>query len=130
MLRWTLAVALLLEIARAMFWPSGMIYWQGEWDSILRAFSNNSLPLLITPFVIARIVLVIGLLFGFFTRIWAILTVVLAIFSYQTPGQMEHSCLIEYVVVLCGAGLALVVLGGGRGSIDRMISGHLLPRVG
>ncbi len=130
LLRWTLAAALFLEIARTALWAAGIVQWQV--DPVLKAFSNNLFPFLATPFAISRIVVGAGLLMGFFTRIWAILTVFLAVLGYQTMhGVMEdHIYLLEHLVVVCGAALALVVLGGGRGSLDKAISGHLLPRIG
>lgn len=130
-LRWTLALVLLLEIARAALWSAGMIHWQGGWEPMFKTFVTNLPPLLTTPFALARIVVAAGLLLGFLTRLWAVLTIALALFGYQSHGMMiDHSSLLESLIVVCGAAAALVLLGGGRGSLDEVISRHLLPRVG
>jgi len=128
LLRWTLAAALFLEIIRAVLWAAGTVQWQLE--PMLRACSDNFFPLLATPFAISRMVVGAGLLFGFFTRMWAILAVFLAILSYQTHSDMDaHVCLLEHLVIICGVALSLIMLGGGRASLDQAISRRLLPKI-
>lgn len=128
LLRWTLAAALFLEILRTVLWATETVQWQVE--PMLRACFDSFFPLLATPFAISRMIVGAGLLFGFFTRMWAILTVFLAVLSYQTHGDMDaHVCLLEHLVVICGVAFSLMVLGGGRGSLDQAISRRLLPKI-
>lgn len=129
LLRWALAAALFLEIARTAFWAAGIVHWQGE--PMFKTVASNLFSLLATPFAISRIVVAAGLLAGLCTRVWAFLTLVLTLLSYRMHGTLtDQICWLEYLLVLCGAALALMALGGGRGSLDKAISGRLLPKIG
>lgn len=129
-LRGTLAAILFLEVTRAALLALGIAHWRGDWESALLVLYNHFIPVLTSPFVITRIVFAAGLILGIFTRIWGLLTVILAVCGYQLHDTLEPGFPLENLVAIVGIGLALVCWGGGRVSMDRRISQHFLPKIG
>ena len=125
-LRWALVAIFLTEIARVVLLKAEIVPWHEGWEHSLYALSHNLFPLLSTPAVISRIALAAALFFGFFTRICGLVVIILAAFSHQMLGVFSLEC----VIAVVGCGLALMFIGGGRGAMDRVISNHLLPRIG
>lgn len=80
--------------------------------------------------IVLEVLISVGLFLGLFTRLAAAGVLVIMsgalYFFYAGAGFSE----MEYPIALFTIGLALLVIGGGAFSMDRGISGALLPSVG
>jgi len=104
------------------------------WQATVLEWSKGdglNFPIWLSTLVIATECLsAIGLFFGFFTRLFAfgLMCVMGGAVWFVHWGQGVAAC--EYPFALLIVALALVFLGAGRFSVDRVISGQLLPAVG
>ena len=81
--------------------------------------------------ILAEVLGVLGLLTGCLTRVAALgllCTMLVAIFAVHWPGGFLASNKgYEYPFVLAGMALALVIGGGGRWSVDHLLTRAMLP---
>jgi putative oxidoreductase len=110
-------------------------FFGGEgWSGTLKTFSGEGgmgFSVAIAVFVMVTEVLsAIALFFGFLTRLAAlgVMAVMSGALYYVHAGQGWDGCEFPFAVLMVA--VALLFLGGGRLSIDRMISGQLLPTIG
>ena len=72
----------------------------------------------------------LGMFTGFLTRLAALgilCTMLVAIFTVHLAGGFLAPQGFEYPFTLAGIALALLVCGGGRWSVDRLVTGALIP---
>jgi putative oxidoreductase len=104
------------------------------WSATLVDWSRPeglNMPPWITALVIGiELASAISLFFGFFTRLFAlaIMAVMTGAIWYVHAGDGIAAS--EYPFALLIVALSLVCLGAGRWSLDRAISGQLLPAIG
>jgi putative oxidoreductase len=110
-------------------------FFGGEgWSGTLKTFSGEGgmgFSVAVAVFVmITEVLAAIALVFGFLTRLAAlgVMVVMSGALYYVHAGQGWARCEFPFAVLMVA--LALLFLGGGRLSIDRMISGQLLPTIG
>jgi putative oxidoreductase len=129
-LRLALATIFFYHGSREVFGWFGGEGWHAtiaHWTQV----SGLSLSYLTAAFVmIAKIVIAVGLFFGFLTRLVAFAVVLFMSASLIFLYTYTTFDVIEMPVLLLCSGLALVFLGGGLLSIDRAIGTNLLPHVG
>jgi putative oxidoreductase len=110
-------------------------WFGGEgWQSSIEAWSSASgpgLPVAVTiALIVAELLIPVGLVFGFLTRIAALASVVIMAGElYYISGSPTFDA-IQLPLMILSAGLALLFIGGGNLSVDRSISSNLLPYVG
>ncbi|MGH8046731.1 MAG: DoxX family protein [Chthoniobacterales bacterium] len=101
------------------------------WSVTLQKWSANGFPAGVTVAVMLTEILVcIAMFFGFLTRLASLGVIVVmagALHYVHVSKGFESS---EFPLSLLMVALALFFLGGGRLSMDRMISGQLLPTIG
>lgn len=110
-------------------------FFGGEgWAGTLKHFTDEGglgLPTAVAALVIfTEVMAAIAMVFGFLTRLAAIGVVAImsgALYLVHSGQDWAH-CEFPFSVLMVG--LALIFLGGGRLSVDRMISGQLLPSIG
>jgi putative oxidoreductase len=104
------------------------------WSGTLKNFSGEGgmgFPVAVAALVmITEVMAAIAMVFGFLTRLAAfgVVVVMSGALYFVHAGQGWAKCEFPFAVLMVG--IALVFLGGGRLSIDRMISGQLLPTIG
>jgi putative oxidoreductase len=104
------------------------------WAVTLRNFSGEDglgLPVAVAVVVILTEVLAaIAMVFGFLTRLAAlgVAAIMAGALYFVHAGHTWAQCEFPFAILMVA--LALLFLGGGRLSMDRMISGQLLPTVG
>jgi putative oxidoreductase len=107
-------------------------WWDGKgWSGTLQDFSGMGFPAPIGVCVMLTEVLVsIAMVFGFLTRLAAFgaAVVMAGALYFVHAGQGWNECEFPFAILM--AAFALLFLGAGRVSIDRMISGQLLPTIG
>lgn len=135
----SLAPLFLRLLLAVIFFYHGMqklLGWFGGdgWHKTIELWSKpeaGGIPFLFAAMAIALEVLIsLSLFLGLFTRLAALGVIVImggALF-YFYPGASFSE--IEYPLAILTIGLALLFIGGGALSMDRGISGALLPSVG
>lgn len=104
------------------------------WDATVQAWSKPDglhFPMWATAAVMfTELAAAIGLFFGILTRFFAlcIMGIMACAIALVHASQGLSSC--EYPFSLFVVALSLLFIGGGRWSIDRTISGQLLPTIG
>lgn len=104
------------------------------WSATVLEWNNPEglhLPVWISALVISlEIVAAAAFFLGFFTRLFALAIMVemAGAIWFVHAAQGLSAC--EYPAALLAVALSLVFLGGGRLSLDRGISGQLLPAIG
>lgn len=103
------------------------------WHKTIEAWASPdgpALPAVVTMAVIvAQLVIPLSMIFGLFTRLAALATVIMAGELYYVSTGTTFDA-IELPLMILAAGLALLFFGGGYMSLDRSISKNLLPHVG
>lgn len=104
-------------------WSATLLKWSGE--------SGMGFPVGVTVTVmLVEILVAITMFFGFLTRLAALGVMVVmtgALHYVHAPQGIASS---EFPFSLLMIAIALFFLGGGRLSVDRAISGQLLPGLG
>lgn len=108
--------------------------WHG-WQKILGGsdLSAEDLGMAAWTFTglgVAELVAAFGLFVGLLTRLCALTIVAVMTGAITLVHAAQGLAACEYPATLLAAALALVFLGGGRFSMDRAVSGQLLPTVG
>jgi putative oxidoreductase len=80
--------------------------------------------------LVAELVVCLALLFGFLTRLAALVVVLMmgGVLIFVHEGTTFEA--VEFPILLIAAGLSLMITGGGYFSMDRAVSVNLLPQVG
>lgn len=104
-------------------WHGTIALWaQPEFGQVPVVFAGSA--------ILLEVLISISLFFGFFTRLAALGVVVImsgALYYFYAGAGFAD---MEYPLVLLTIGVALFFIGGGSFSMDRGISGALLPSVG
>jgi putative oxidoreductase len=107
-------------------------WFGGEgWNGTMAAFAGMGFSSSTTVFVmLTELLVAIAMLFGFLTRLAAlgVIAVMGGALYFVHAGHGIAGC--EYPFALLMVALALLFVGAGRLSLDRAISGQLLPVVG
>jgi putative oxidoreductase len=107
-------------------------WFGGEgWNGTMTAFAGMGFSSSTTVFVmLTELLVAIAMLFGFLTRLAAlgVIAVMGGALYFVHAGHGIGEC--EYPFALLMVALALLFVGAGRLSLDRAISGQLLPVVG
>lgn len=110
-------------------------WFGGEgWHDTVAAWSaadGPALPAAVTiGIIVAELLVPLGLLLGFLTRLAALVVVVLMAGElYYLSGSPTFDA-IQLPAMILAAGLSLLFFGGGHFSVDRSIGSNLLPYVG
>jgi putative oxidoreductase len=104
--------------------------WNGT-IALWTSAENYNLPYVLVGFLlVAELVVCLALLFGFLTRLAALVVVLMmgGVLIFVHEGMTFEA--IEFPILLIAAGLSLMITGGGYFSMDRALSVNLLPQVG
>ncbi len=106
----------------------------GGWHATMESWSSAEgpgLPAAVTvALIVAQLVVPMGLVLGFLTRLAALaVVVIMAGELYYVSGGATFDA-VQLPLMILAAGLALLFIGGGHLSVDRGISKNLLPYVG
>ena len=103
-------------------WSATLLAWSGEGG--LGFSSGITVGVMLTELLVA-----ISMFFGFLTRLSAlgVIALMAGMLHYLPHAEITAS---EFPFALLMVGVALFFLGGGRLSVDRAISGQLLPTIG
>ena len=104
------------------------------WNSTIALWTsaeNYNLPYVLVGFLlVAELAVCLALLFGFLTRLAALVVVLMmgGVLIFVHEGTTFEA--VEFPILLIAAGLSLMITGGGYFSMDRAVSVNLLPQVG
>jgi len=101
------------------------------WAGTLKDFNGMGFSAGITVAVmLTEILVAIAMFFGFLTRLAAVGVIVVMAGALHYVHAEHGWAASEFPYALLMVAIALLFLGGGRLSLDRAISGQLLPTVG
>ena len=129
-LRITLAVIFFYHGAQKAFGWFGGDGWSGTIALWSRSEGIHLPAFFVGLMIIAEVTVSLGLLFGFLTRLAAIVVVILMASSLMFVHGGTTFEAVEFPLVVMAVGISLLLTGGGCFSMDRRVSATLLPTVG